>query len=619
MATLKYTIKGYVTRISLLLIDISLSISSFFLASWIRYNFDDTKALEYFLSDILLVLIVRVVSFRIFRPYAIHMRFVSVGMITTIFSAVVSGGLLMFTAGLFLRYLNIDVSLGVLVIDSLLLTLFMVSYRIIIPTLLFWRHLRKEADERIIVLGAGYLGMLTKQILERDPNARRKVVAFVDDNPDLENRNIDGAPVYLPERISSIKADKAILAIRSITAQREKEIFDLCLKQGISILRVPLVQNNQLSENFKPSDLQQIRIEDLLHRPAIHLPKDEVSAIYHNKRVLITGGAGSIGSEIVRQLTQFNPSRLIILDQSESALVDLELECKEKLQAPYVRAVLGDVCDNLKLNDLFQKYRPEIIFHAAAYKHVPMVENFPEEGIKVNVIGTRFLAELAHQYGVKKFVMVSTDKAVNPTNVMGATKRVAELFIQSLNQESNTEFITTRFGNVLGSNGSVVPRFREQISQGGPITVTHPEITRYFMTIKEASRLVLEAGAMGEGGEIFLFDMGEPVRILDLAEKMIKLSGLRPYQDIDIIFTGLRPGEKLIEELLIQTENTIETHHPKITKAKVAPVALETLIKKLDDLTHSLNSGDSNLQVKCIKKMVPEFISNNSVFQALDN
>ncbi len=524
----------------------------------------------------------------------------------------------MFMTGLFLRYFGVPVSLAVLVIDSLVLILLMSGYRLLIPTLLFRGPVKKMEGERIIILGAGYLGMLTKQILERDPNAKRKVIAFLDDDPDLENRSIDGSPVYPPERISELKADKAVLAIRELTPKREKEIFDLCLQNGMALLRIPLIQNNHLSESFSAADLQQIRIEDLLHRPTIRLPEDILKSTYKNKRILVTGGAGSIGSEIVRQLIPLDPSRLIILDQAESPLAELELECKEKFQATCVKAILGDVCDNMKLNELFQKYRPEIIFHAAAYKHVPIVENYPEEGIKVNVMGTRFLAELAHQYEVRRFVMVSTDKAVNPTNVMGATKRVAELFIQSLNEHSQTAFITTRFGNVLGSNGSVVPRFREQIKAGGPITVTHPDITRYFMTISEASRLVMEAGAMGNGGEIFLFDMGEPVRILDLAEKMIKLSGFRPYEDIDIIFTGLRPGEKLIEELLIQSENTIETHHPKITKARVVAEPLNKVVGQLDKLTQSFNSGDSRSLVKGLKEIVPEFISNNSIFQELD-
>lgn len=611
--------RGYLTRISLLLTDISLSIASFFGAAWIRYNFEYDPALDYFLADVFLILLVRLVSFRVFRTYAMDLRFVSISTVVTVFNTVVSGGILMFLSGIVMRYFSIQVSLAIIVIDTLLLTMLMTSYRLILPVVISRTRGRKNDDgERIIVLGAGYLGMLTKQILEKDPNTRRKVVAFIDDNPDLANTNVDGAPVYPPTRIHSLTADKAVLAIRDISAERQGSLFDLCLERGIPILRVPLVQNNHLSDNFTAADLQEIRIEDLLDRPAIRLPHDQVSNSYAGKRVLITGGAGSIGSEIVRQLIPFQPARLIVLDQSESALAELQLECHESLSAPFVTAVLGDVCDLPKLTDIFERYKPEVIFHAAAYKHVPMVEHFPEEGVKVNVLGTQAVAQLAGQYGAQKFVMVSTDKAVNPTNVMGATKRVAELLIQSLDGHSPTSFITTRFGNVLGSSGSVVPRFREQIRQGGPVTVTHPEITRYFMTIPEASRLVLEAGAMGEGGEIFLFDMGQPVRIVELAEKMIKLSGRRPYQEIDIVFSGLRPGEKLIEELLIQSEETVETHHPKILKARVCPTSRNVIQRQVDQLVAVLGTADQHLLVAKIKEMVPEYVSRNSVYESLD-
>jgi FlaA1/EpsC-like NDP-sugar epimerase len=616
---LKYTLRGYLTRLSLVLTDVILSMVSFLTAAWLRYNFDFDQALDYFLSDVFLVLIVRVVSFRIFRPYAMNLRFVSLSTVVTVFNTVVSAGLLMFLAGIFMRYYGISVSLSVLVIDSMLLTILMSAYRLAIPIFLSRsRGVTAGSGERIIVLGAGYLGMLTKQILERDPNTRRQVIAFIDDNPDLVNTNVDGAPVYRASRLSSLVADKAVLAIRNISPERQAELFDLCIEKGIPILRVPLVQNNHLVDDFSAADLQEIRIEDLLHRPAIHLPEDELKRTYSGRRILITGGAGSIGSEIVRQLIPLKPSRLIILDQSESALAELQLECHEHYKAPFVTAVLGDVCDHLKLTDLFEQYRPEVIFHAAAYKHVPMVEHFPEEGVKVNVLGTRALAQMATQYNAEKFVMVSTDKAVNPTNVMGATKRVAELLIQSLDTISQTSFITTRFGNVLGSNGSVVPRFREQIRQGGPLTVTHPDITRYFMTISEASRLVLEAGAMGEGGEIYLFDMGQPVKILDLAEKMIKLAGRRPYQEIDIIFSGLRPGEKLIEELLIKSEETLETHNPKIMKARVSAPPYHKVERLVNQLVDLLGASDQKALVGQLKTILPEFVSQNSEFEVLD-
>ncbi len=333
---------------------------------------------------------------------------------------------------------------------------------------------------------------------------------------------------------------------------------------------------------------------------------------------MITGGAGSIGSELVRQIIRFDPAQLIVVDQAETPLVNLELECKERLDFSNLVAIIGDVSDANRMDSIFRTYQPSIVFHAAAYKHVPIMESYPREAINVNVKGTRIIAELSDKYNIEKFVMVSTDKAVNPTNVMGATKRIAEIFIQAFDKHSKTKYITTRFGNVLGSNGSVVPRFKKQIAAGGPITVTHPEITRYFMTIPEASQLVMEAGTMGSGGEIFLFDMGESVKILDLAEKMIQLSGYKPYEEIDIVFTGLRPGEKLYEELLSTKENSLTTHHPKITRAQVRDLQFEYVTKEIDDLINSIDTEDDMHLVAKMKKLVPEYISNNSIYKEID-
>ena len=365
-----------------------------------------------------------------------------------------------------------------------------------------------------------------------------------------------------------------------------------------------------------------MRIEDLLQRDEIRLDKDNVRQEIYEKVVLVTGAAGSIGSEIARQLLHYRPAQLILVDQGETPMYELEQELRKVQPALFssVRMVVADIRNDRRMRHVFKKFRPNYVFHAAAYKHVPLMEENSYEAVMVNVFGTQNIADLAMEFGVQKFVMVSTDKAVNPTNVMGATKRIAEIYTQSLNNTigSTTRFVTTRFGNVLGSNGSVIPLFRKQIEAGGPITVTHPDITRYFMTIPEACQLVLEAGVMGEGGEIFIFDMGESVKILDVAKKMIKLSGLTLGKDIQISFTGLRPGEKLYEELLATTENTMPTHHQKIMIAKVRSYDYDQISQQLVHLKQVLNLGDENRIVTKLKELVPEFVSNNSRFEEID-
>jgi FlaA1/EpsC-like NDP-sugar epimerase len=362
-----------------------------------------------------------------------------------------------------------------------------------------------------------------------------------------------------------------------------------------------------------------VQIEDLLEREPIKLDEANINAQIKGKTILVTGAAGSIGSEISRQVAKFQPGKLILLDQAESPLYELEIECRENYSDVQSEVVIGDVRNFQRMENVFRTFRPNFVYHAAAYKHVPMMELNPSESILTNVLGTRNTADLAVKYGAEKFVMVSTDKAVNPTNVMGASKRIAEIYTQALNKVSTTtRFVTTRFGNVLGSNGSVIPRFKQQIESGGPVTITDPEITRYFMTIPEACRLVLEAGCMGKGGEIFIFDMGKSVKIIDLARKMIQLSGLEPGKDIEIAVTGLRPGEKLYEELLNNKENTLPTHHPKIMIARVAEYEFEKAAADISELV-SLFNGQNNVEiVSKMKAMVPEYVSNNSVFEKLD-
>ncbi|MDI9536055.1 MAG: nucleoside-diphosphate sugar epimerase/dehydratase, partial [Bacteroidota bacterium] len=399
---------------------------------------------------------------------------------------------------------------------------------------------------------------------------------------------------------------------------RKNYVIDTCLDRDVEVKTIPYL-TSLLSDSFSLSQLKNIRIEDLLERPEIKMDKDGIRKNHLNKTVLITGAAGSIGSELVRQIIRFLPSKVLLLDIAESPLYDIELEIRENFKFNNIEIIIGDVRNKDLINYIFEKYKPDFVYHAAAYKHVPMMENHPNEAVKTNVKGTKVVAEAAIKYKTRKFVMVSTDKAVNPTNVMGASKRIAEIVVQSLSKTSETQFVTTRFGNVLGSNGSVIPRFRKQIEAGGPVTVTDPEITRYFMTIPEACQLVLEAGNMGEGGEVFIFDMGKPVKIINLAKKMISLSGLKPGKDIQISITGLRPGEKLYEELLANKENTLPTYHPQIMIAKLKEYDADEVLPEINMLIENAIEKNDNFElVKKMKEIVPEFISKNSVYEVLD-
>ena len=570
---------------------------------------------------LLIVLIVRIISFRWFRTYAVIVRYAGVADILQVFLAVTSGSLLLLGLSVVLRPYGILLSYSILLIDYVILIVLMSSMRLLMPALYYFLFTKAIDKTNIVIIGAGQLGAMTRNVIRQDATSNYRIIGILDDNPTINNKSLDGIPVYNPKNINQLLAEetieKAIFAIQNIEVKRKNELVDLCLQNGLQVLQVPY-KSEWINEDFKVNEIKEIQIEDLLDRSVISLDKDKLSALYKDKVIFVTGGAGSIGSELVRQLIKYKPRKLVVIDQAESPLVELALECKEEHAFEQVIAVIADVTNEARMRGLFAAYQPQVIFHAAAYKHVPIMEAFPREAVYVNVRGTRILAQLAHEYKTAKFVMVSTDKAVNPTNVMGASKRIAEIFIQARNEQSTTRFITTRFGNVLGSNGSVVPRFKKQIAKGGPVTVTHPDITRYFMTIPEASQLVLEAGAMGEGGEIYLFDMGEPVKIVDLATRMIQLSGFTPNKDIDLVFSGLRPGEKLTEELLSSAENSMETHHPKITRAKVRSYPFLQIDEELSLLLDDIDSLDDMTIVTKMKAIVPEFISNNSVFNVID-
>jgi FlaA1/EpsC-like NDP-sugar epimerase len=445
----------------------------------------------------------------------------------------------------------------VIVIDALVTIFIMISSRLAIKAIYFESRNPDKEKINVIIYGAGESGIITKRTLDRDAAVRYKVVGFIDDDEKKKGRSLEGVFVYstskLTELIHENQVESVIISIQNLAPTVKNKIIDECIQHNVKVLNVPPVAkwiNGELSFN----QIKSINIEELLEREPIQLNTGEINHQLNNKIILITGAAGSIGSELARQCLKFKPSLLLLLDQAESPLHELDLEFKEILQSQIHEVVIADVRNKERLTNVFKTFKPEIVFHAAAYKHVPMMEDNPSESILTNVLGTKNMADLSSIFHVEKFVMISTDKAVNPTNVMGASKRIAEIYIQCIGTTSETKFITTRFGNVLGSNGSVIPRFKKQIELGGPITITHPDITRFFMTIPESCQLVLEAGCMGKGGEIFVFDMGQSVKIVDLARKMIKLSGLTENKDIKIIYTGLRPGEKMLESLISETQ-----------------------------------------------------------------
>lgn len=485
----------------------------------------------------------------------------------------------------------------------------------------YFKRRRKEVN--VVIYGAGAAGVIAHNALKQDNHIEYKVVAFIDDDKSKVNQLLDNVPVMRARDVLNQKfvdqknVSQIIIAIPNIRLMHKQAISNRALDLGLNVKAVPHI-SLWMNGSFNATQIQDIKIEDLLEREPIKIDNINVVREVLDKTVLVTGAAGSIGSEICRQLLQYKPKKIIMLDQAESPLYDLQFELKNN--EPYKKYVdsmvfvIANVKDQPRMEEVFEMYRPNLVYHAAAYKHVPFMEENPYEAIYVNVFGSKNVADLAIKYGAEKFVMVSTDKAVNPTNVMGATKRMAEIYIQSRSTDQ-THFVTTRFGNVLGSNGSVIPLFKKQLAAGGPLTVTHKDIIRYFMTIPEACNLVLEAGAMGEGGDIFVFDMGKPVKIYDLATRMIQLSGLR---GIEIKEIGLRPGEKLYEELLATKENNIPTYHPKIMRAQVRKYPLEDIDREYGELQDIMWTLDDRKIVAKMKSIVPEFISNNSIYCELD-
>jgi len=615
----------YASRWVVLIIDLFLVCFSFVLAYAIRFNISFDFKTESFLIQIPVVVCIALLSFLAVGSYKGIVRHTGTKDIFNVFFGV---SLFTFLLGFVVtvnRLFNISeftIPISIIVIHYLVTVFLLIISRFVFKA--FYDVIATEVDtiKNVMIYGAGEAGIITYNALNRDRQYNYDILGFIDDNPNKINKKIDRIKIFDFNKINQNFVDnnylnEVIISTQKIRPSRLLEITDKLLELEVEIKIVPPLIK-WMDGDLSPNQIKQINIDDLLGRDKIDINNPIVKRDVDNQIILVTGAAGSIGSEISRQLINYNLKHLVLVDQAESPLYDLQQELL--LQGNYnFSAVVADVRDKKGLREIFQKYNPQKVFHAAAYKHVPLMEESPYEAIKINVLGTKKVADLAVEFGVERFVMVSTDKAVNPTNVMGATKRVAEMYICYLSQHyPATKFTTTRFGNVLGSNGSVIPLFKKQLLNGGPLTVTHKDITRYFMTISEACKLVLEAGTMGKGGEIYIFDMGKSVKIFDMAKRMISLSGLKYPEDIDIKITGLRPGEKLYEELLANGENTLTTYHEKILIAKNQEIAFHQLLSIINVFADKKNRLNNTEIVSMIKELVPEFISNNSIFEKLD-
>ena len=544
---------GNTPRWIILSIDILIVVFSVGLSFMLRFNFDIPEVeLDPLPKILAYIVFIRLISFLIAKSYAGIVRYTTTEDVFRIFLVVFLGSLVFVLTNLFTYYVidqTFFIPFSIIIIDFITTSGAMSLFRMVVKVT-YLEFLNPSGENaNVVIFGAGEAGIITKGAMDRDPGIKYKVIAFIDDNPQKIGKKLEGITIWSSDKLEFLLKHKMVqflvISTQNLKPERKQKIIEQCLESNTKVLNVPPVTtwiNGELSFN----QIKTVKIEDLLERELIILEEENINKQLSGKNILITGASGSIGSEIVRQVSNYNTKHLILLDQAESPLFHLELECLDKYTDKDYSIVLADICDRSRMESIFEKFKPEIIFHAAAYKHVPMMEGNVTEAINTNVEGTKLLADLAVENKVEKFIMISTDKAVRPTSVMGASKRIAEMYVQALNEKGGTRFITTRFGNVLGSNGSVIPIFREQISKGGPVLVTHPEITRYFMTIPEACQLVLEAGAMGNGGEIYIFDMGKSIKIVDLATKMIKLSGLELGKDIQIKYTGLRAGRKII-------------------------------------------------------------------------
>jgi FlaA1/EpsC-like NDP-sugar epimerase len=590
---------------------------TFLLAYILRYNFEPVAFdIHTAISQALIAVAVYASFGLMFRSYSGLIRHTTITDIFLVLKATTSSIVALLAVTIISRQLGLEtvfnISISILLIHYVTITLLLFFIRII-TKIIFEMISTNGARKNVLIFGAGAMGVIVKRVINSDIKGNFRISGFLDHKKKLQGKKLNGIPVYnpkvlSPEFVEKNKIKTLIIAIADISPARKGEIIRTAMSFGLEILESPPV-DKWLNGQPEMRQLQKVKLNDLLGRDPIKLDLDLIGAGLNMKVIMVTGAAGSIGSEIVRQLAGFNIRKVILVDQAETPMFHLGNELRKNFRFLKPDLILADVTNEKKMELIFQKYHPDIVFHASAYKHVPLLEDNPHEALRVNAGGTRIVTGLAEKYGVTKFVMISTDKAVNPANVMGASKRLCEMIVQSktMKEGIKTQFVITRFGNVLGSNGSVVPEFSKQIEEGGPITVTHPDITRYFMTIPEACQLVLEAGFLGNGGEIFVFDMGKPIKIADLANNMIRLSGLEPGKDIKIVFTGLRPGEKLYEELLSNNEMNLPTHHRLIKIAHIDPHDYSDVIPKIDAFLRKLYNFSNSEVVDFLMEMVPEY------------
>ncbi|MDC1203107.1 polysaccharide biosynthesis protein [Crocinitomicaceae bacterium] len=619
--------KSRTPRWIIIVVDLLINLFALLFAYVIRFDLDSQSVLiqeewDKFSNYIWLFIAVKFLVFYSFQIHKGLIRHTSTQDLNRIFFAVSTCSLIYLSFGA-VRYYFVDgyyfMPTSVVIVEFLASFSFTVGSRFVIKLIYLESLKSKEEYENIVIYGAGVSGLITKKTIQNDTINNQKVICYIDDNSKLWDTRIEGVKVYGPNELNNLykkhNIDTVIVAIQNPKAERRKALLDECIDLKIKVQKVPNPKS-WINGEFSSKQFVKAKIEDLLGREEIKLSEAKIKNSINDKVILVTGAAGSIGSGLVKQIANFKPRLVILFDQAESALYDLQWDLHEAFPELNYEIVIGDVTHKMRVVNLIKSFKPQIIFHAAAYKHVPLMELNPSEAVKTNVLGTKILADLSSEFNVEKFIFISTDKAVNPTNVMGATKRAAEIYVQHKNSISSTQYITTRFGNVLGSNGSVIPLFQKQIENGGPITITDERINRFFMSIPEACQLVLEAGTMGKGGEIYVFDMGESVKIIDLAKKMITLSGLTINKDIEIKITGLRPGEKLYEELLANEENTIPTHHEKILIAKTS--VKKDMGHKIDELIDVIDGQKNNQLVLILKNLIPEYVSKNSEFEELD-
>ena len=605
-------------------IDTSVIIFSIVASIFLRFNFKiPQNETETLFNGFVSIILIRISIFYFFKTYTGVIRHTNIQDLQRLYLTTSLGTALVFLLNIGSYFITGKYILpnSIIIIEYILSFFLISSYRTVIRLIFTEITSNATAKKNVVIYGAGHNGITTKHALERITETKFIITAFVDSNPNKTEKVLEGVTIYAESELKSIlikkKPSTLIIAIHKLDKYKKKEIIELGLAHNVEVKTIPPV-TDWINGELNVKQINNVKIEDLLGRKPIQLNQDKIKHQLTGKTVLVTGAAGSIGSGLVDQIAKYYPEKIILLDQAETPLYNLELRMQNEYGLNMIEVIIGDIRNETRMRNLFQEFKPHFVYHAAAYKHVPMMEDNPSEAIRANVQGTKTIADLSDEFKVEKFVMISTDKAVNPTNVMGATKRIAEIYTQSKNKHSQTKYITTRFGNVLGSNGSVIPIFERQIKEGGPITVTHPDITRFFMTIPEACQLVLEAGMMGEGGEIFIFDMGESVKIVSLAEKMIRLSGLTLGKDIQIKYSGLRPGEKLYEELLANEEDTLKTHHSQIMIAKVRESNFEEISKNITLLISSYDTQDNMDIVRKMKVIVPEYKSKNSIYSKLD-